>query len=86
MVSELSRQVTAHDLLQISEVEQDMACQGQHAAMVEDVRRLLASPQTRPRDRARLVMLYGLRYAKHSSSKLREFMAALEGAVGCSRL
>ena len=35
VVGELSRFVAAHNLLEVSEIEQEIACQGDHSALLQ---------------------------------------------------
>ena len=62
LVGELSRLVTQHNLLEVSEAEQELACQEEHSQSLTKIRRLLASDQIRDVDAARLVFLYTIRY------------------------
>lgn len=64
VVSELSRLVGEHALLEISELEQDMSCKSDHSTHLQGTRRLLANPKVRNIDAVRLVLLYILRYEK----------------------
>nr|CAG4634697.1 EOG090X03QA [Alona affinis] len=70
LVSELSRLVTQHNLLEVSEAEQELACQEEHSQSLQKLRRLLSSDQIRDFDCARLVLLYAIRYNKHSNNDL----------------
>uniref|UniRef100_A0A8C9NB64 Vacuolar protein sorting-associated protein 45 n=1 Tax=Serinus canaria TaxID=9135 RepID=A0A8C9NB64_SERCA len=64
VVGELSRLVAERNLLEVSEVEQELACQSDHSSALQSVRRLLQSPRLSELDAARLVMLYALRSAR----------------------
>ncbi len=77
IVGELSRLLDTHDLLALSEAEQELACQSNHSEVVHKVRELLVNPKIRPKDRVRLVMLYALRYETTSSNHLSEFIDTL---------
>ncbi|XP_074596287.1 vacuolar protein sorting 45 [Brevipalpus obovatus] len=77
LISELSRLVSTHNLMDVSEAEQEMACQLEHSRSVKKVRQLLSDSRVRNIDRLRLVMLYALRFGKHSSSELQEFKRIL---------
>lgn len=46
MVGELSRLVTAQNLLEISELEQNIVNNGEHNQCLEGVRRLIQNPKT----------------------------------------
>ncbi|XP_061110692.1 vacuolar protein sorting-associated protein 45 isoform X1 [Conger conger] len=70
VVGELSRLVSDRLLMEVSEVEQELACQNDHSNAHQSVRRMLQNPRVNELDAVRLVMLYALRYEKHSCSSL----------------
>uniref|UniRef100_A0A3Q2YPL7 Vacuolar protein sorting-associated protein 45 n=1 Tax=Hippocampus comes TaxID=109280 RepID=A0A3Q2YPL7_HIPCM len=70
VVGELSRLVAERRLMEVSEVEQELACQNDHSSAQQNVRRLLQNPRVSELDAVRLVALYALRYERHSSSVL----------------
>jgi len=70
LVSELSRLVTQHSLLQVSEAEQELACQEEHSQSLQKIRRILSSDNIRDLDAARLVLLYAIRYKKHANNDI----------------
>ncbi|XP_020653920.2 vacuolar protein sorting-associated protein 45 isoform X1 [Pogona vitticeps] len=78
VVGELSRLVSERNLLEVSEVEQELACQNDHSSALQNVRRLLQNPKVTELDAVRLVMLYALRYERHSSNSLSGLMADLK--------
>lgn len=61
LVGELSRLVTKHNLLEVSEAEQELACQDEHSQSLQKVRRLVSLDQVRDLDALRLVLLYAIR-------------------------
>uniref|UniRef100_A0A8C7VYV0 Vacuolar protein sorting-associated protein 45 n=1 Tax=Oncorhynchus mykiss TaxID=8022 RepID=A0A8C7VYV0_ONCMY len=77
VVGELSRLVSERHLMEVSEVEQELACQNDHSSASQNVRRLLQNPRVSELDAVRLVMLYALRYERHSSSILPSLMEEL---------
>lgn len=77
VVGELSRLVSERNLMTVSEVEQELACQNDHSSAHQNVRRLLQNPKVTELDAARLVMLYALRYERHSSNNLPGLMEDL---------
>ncbi|KAM4880372.1 vacuolar protein sorting-associated protein 45 isoform 2-T2 [Sylvia borin] len=85
VVGELSRLVAERNLLEVSEVEQELACQNDHSSALQSVRRLLQSPRVSELDAARLVMLYALRYERHGSSGLPALLEELRGRGGTDR-
>lgn len=70
LVSELSRLVTQHSLLQVSEAEQELACQEEHSQSLQKIRRILSADHIRDLDAARLVYLYAIRYKKHPNNDI----------------
>uniref|UniRef100_A0A667YD12 Vacuolar protein sorting-associated protein 45 n=1 Tax=Myripristis murdjan TaxID=586833 RepID=A0A667YD12_9TELE len=77
VVGELSRLVSERQLMEVSEVEQELACQNDQSSAQQSVRRLLQNPRVSELDAVRLVMLYALRYERHSSSVLPALMDEL---------
>lgn len=70
VVGELSRLVGKHCLLEVSETEQEIVCQGDHSACLQRVKALLHNDKVRQMDMLRLVMLYCLRYESHSNNDI----------------
>lgn len=70
LVGELSRLVGAHGLLEVSEVEQELTCNMDHANILKRIRDLVNNSKVRDIDCLRLVMLYALHHEKHSGSDL----------------
>lgn len=66
VISELSRLVNEYCLLDVSELEQDLAAQSDHTSALQRVRRLIENPKVRDIDLMRTVLLYALRYEKQS--------------------
>ncbi|ELV10772.1 Vacuolar protein sorting-associated protein 45 [Tupaia chinensis] len=77
VVGELSRLVSERNLLEVSETEQELACQNDHSSALQNVKRLLQNPKVTEFDAARLVMLYALHYERHSSNSLPGLMMDL---------
>ncbi|XP_067878995.1 vacuolar protein sorting-associated protein 45 [Heterodontus francisci] len=77
VVGELSRLVSEHHLMEVSEVEQELACQNDHSSALQNVRKMLQEPRVTDLDAVRLVMLYALHYERHSNSNLASLMEAL---------
>lgn len=71
VVSELSRLVSEHCLLEVSEVEQDMSCRSDHAQHLQQVRRMIGNEKITPLDLTRLVLLYALRYERNTSNDIK---------------
>ncbi|RDW70194.1 putative vacuolar protein sorting protein VpsB [Coleophoma crateriformis] len=84
LVGELSRRVGAENLLEVSEVEQSLACNDNHAADLKNVQRLIQSPAVTSDGKLRLVALYSLRYEKHPSNALPILVDLLSAAGNVS--
>ncbi|KAI0840482.1 Sec1-like protein [Hypoxylon sp. FL0890] len=82
LVSELSRRVGAENLLEVSEVEQSLACNDNHATDLKNVQKLIQSPSVTPDNKIGLVALYALRYEKHPSNSLAMLVDLLSAAGG----
>eukprot|EP00123_Amoebidium_parasiticum_P007301 comp18029_c0_seq1/m.18538 comp18029_c0_seq1/g.18538 ORF comp18029_c0_seq1/g.18538 comp18029_c0_seq1/m.18538 type:complete len:592 (-) comp18029_c0_seq1:128-1903(-) len=78
LVGELYRLNNAHDLLDVSEAEQALACQGDHASSLERVRALIDNDKVTDIDRCRLVCLYALRYEGTPNNALPELIRMLK--------
>ncbi|RDW89439.1 putative vacuolar protein sorting protein VpsB [Coleophoma cylindrospora] len=85
LVGELSRRVGAENLLEVSEVEQSLACNDNHAADLKNVQRLIQSPAVTSDGKLRLVALYSLRYEKHPSNALPILVDLLSAAGNVSQ-
>ncbi|KAH6975895.1 glucose inhibited division protein A-domain-containing protein [Ilyonectria sp. MPI-CAGE-AT-0026] len=70
LVSELSRRVGAESLLEVSELEQSLACNDNHGNDLKNIQRLSQSPSVTSESKVGLVALYALRHQKHPSNSL----------------
>lgn len=70
LVSELSRIVSANNLLDVSELEQSLVCNDNHTNDLRTLQQLLPQPQIQPGNKLRLVALYALRYNKNPQNAL----------------
>ncbi|XP_060073224.1 vacuolar protein sorting-associated protein 45-like [Ylistrum balloti] len=77
VVGELSRLVSKINLLEVSETEQELACQGDHSACLQKIKGLLSGDKTPQLDMLRLVMLYALRYESHSNNDVSGLVEGL---------
>ncbi|RSL95540.1 hypothetical protein CEP52_012017 [Fusarium oligoseptatum] len=82
LVSELSRRVAAENLLEVSELEQSLACNENHGTDVKNIQRLIQSPNVTSESKVGLVALYALRYQKHPSNSLAMLTDLLVAAGG----
>jgi hypothetical protein len=70
LVGELSRRVAQDNLLDVSELEQSLACNDNHSQDVKNLQRLLADEKIPAVNKLRLVAIYALRYSKSANSAL----------------
>ncbi|KAF2093958.1 vacuolar protein sorting-associated protein 45 [Rhizodiscina lignyota] len=85
LVGELSRQVGEHSLLDVSELEQSLACHDKHADDVKTLQRLIQSPNIPADNKLRLTAIYALRYSKHPSNVTPTLLDLLSVAGNVSR-
>ncbi|CAB3375294.1 Hypothetical predicted protein [Cloeon dipterum] len=78
VVGELSSKVGKHQLMEVSVAEQEITCRNDHAQHLNSVKQLIANSSIRDEDALRLVMLYALKYEKHSNNALVNLMEALK--------
>ena len=81
LVSELSRRVSTDGLLDVSELEQSLACNENHTGDLKNVQRLIQLSQVPATNKIRLVALYALRYEKHPSNALPLLLDLLQAAA-----
>lgn len=77
VISELSRLVNEYCLLEVSELEQDLTSQSDHSSALQRIRQLIENPKVREIDLMRVVLLYALRYEKHSSNDVSGLLSML---------
>ncbi|KAL3321200.1 vacuolar protein sorting-associated protein 45 [Cichlidogyrus casuarinus] len=77
LMTELSRIVREHALLDVSEAEQQLVCQDDHSASLNRIRSLLTDPRVRLTDAVRLVLLYSIKY----SAKKKEITSLTNALV-----
>jgi hypothetical protein len=79
--------VESRGLLETSELEQDIACQGDHVSILERVFKVLNDPRPTDDDKIRLVMLFALRFEDkqndiaHLKGVLRERLLTEESKI-----
>lgn len=84
VMSELSRIVEQNSLMDVSEVEQQLACTDSHTDAVKRVHALLNNEAVPLTNKLRLVMLYALRYEDRSPADMSEMIDLLK-AVGADQ-
>uniref|UniRef100_A0A0A9XA47 Vacuolar protein sorting-associated protein 45 n=1 Tax=Lygus hesperus TaxID=30085 RepID=A0A0A9XA47_LYGHE len=77
ILSELSRLVNVHHLMDASEVEQNLACSNNHTAAINQVNRCLQDQRITFHNKLNIVMLYALRYEAERSNYVQQFTTQL---------
>ncbi|KAI7265628.1 Sec1-like protein [Hortaea werneckii] len=85
LVTELSRRVGTDNLLDVSELEQSLACNDNHSQDVKTLQQLLQNPSVPPSNKLKLVAIYALRYAGHTNNNTPALLELLSVAGGVSR-
>ncbi|XP_045453841.1 vacuolar protein sorting-associated protein 45 isoform X3 [Melitaea cinxia] len=85
VVGELSARVAARQLLRVSELEQELVCQADHAGHLARLKALVGSENIRAEELWRLVALYALRYERHAANALPALVEALAGRPDAAR-
>ncbi|KAF2866533.1 vacuolar protein sorting-associated protein 45 [Massariosphaeria phaeospora] len=85
LVGELSRRVGEETLLDVSELEQSLACTDNHSNDVKALQRVIQNPKIPASNKLRLAAIYALRYSKHTSNSTPALLDLLVVAGGLSR-
>ncbi|EEP78251.1 vacuolar protein sorting-associated protein 45 [Uncinocarpus reesii 1704] len=80
LVGELSRKVGEHNLLDVSELEQSLACNDNHSNDLKALQKLIQSPAVTIENKLQLVSLYAIRYEKQPSNALPVLIDLLTAA------
>lgn len=84
VVSELSRLVSEHNMMNQSELEQDLACSDDHSSQLRTLKGLLEDPNLVGIDALRIVLLYALRYEERHSNQIEALKRTLQQRKGVS--
>ena len=82
VVGELSRLVSEHNMMDQSQLEQELACDDDHTAQLRTLKTLLEDPNLAGIDALRLVMLYALRYEDRSGNQTEALKRTLSTRNG----
>ncbi|GME38246.1 vacuolar protein sorting-associated protein 45 [Neofusicoccum parvum] len=85
LVGELSRRVGEDHLLDVSELEQSLACNENHSNDVKHLQQLISNPSIPADNKLRLTAIYALRYHKHPSNSIPMLLDLLAVAGNLSR-
>ncbi|KAI8976487.1 Sec1-like protein [Pilobolus umbonatus] len=78
LVSELSRRVEEDHLLEISELEQNLACNESHQSDLRSIQAALDNPGLSEDAKLKLVLLYALRYERMSNNAIKGLIEHLD--------
>lgn len=84
LVGELSRRVAADSLLDVSELEQSLACSDNHNSDLRNLQQLLGNPAVPDHNKLRVLSIYALRYHNHPSSQLGMLQDLLKASSSLS--
>ncbi|ORX98635.1 Sec1-like protein [Basidiobolus meristosporus CBS 931.73] len=77
LVGELSRLVGELHLLEVSELEQSLACNESHASDLKTLQKMIENSRISDRAKVRLVLLYALRYEKSPNNAITTLIELL---------
>ncbi|SAL95277.1 hypothetical protein [Absidia glauca] len=83
LVSELSRRVAQDRLLELSELEQNLACNENHNSDLKNIRQMIEDHAISDPSKIRLVLLYALRYERMPNNAIKSLVDLLDN-VGVS--
>lgn len=78
VVGELARLNEKYHLLEVSELEQDIACHANHSQNLQRLKQLISNSKIRDVDALRLVLLYALKYEAHSNNDIMGLVTKLK--------
>lgn len=86
VISELSMQIGKKHLLELSELEQEMACRADHSTQLVKVKKLVAEERISIEDALRLILIYSMRYERHANCGTVGLLNALKARNGRTHL
>ncbi|KAK9885906.1 hypothetical protein WA026_013780 [Henosepilachna vigintioctopunctata] len=78
VVGELNAMVNKYQLLDVSEVEQEITSQNDHSGHLQEIKKLIDNEKVRPIDLVKLVILYTLRYQNHANNETQGLIEMLK--------
>jgi len=85
LVGELSRRVGRDHLLDVSELEQSLACNDNHSQDIKTLQNLIKDPSIPANNKLRLAAIYSLRYSSHTNNNTPALLELLAVAGNISR-
>lgn len=86
VIGELSLQVSRKQLLELSELEQDIVCRADHSAQLQRVKKLIGDDKIDLKDALRLIALYSLRYERHANCDIVGLLNVLKSRGGSTNV
>ena len=83
LMSELGRLVDENCLMDVSQLEQDMACTNDHAGHLQQLTEKIQDPDVEDADAIRLALLYALRYEPGVSMRAHACLSVPMRAQAC---
>jgi len=80
LLGEINRLVDREGLMEVSQVEQELACTQDHSSAVSEVENLLRKPSISQPNKLRLLLLYALRYERVADHRIGLFTELVGGA------
>uniref|UniRef100_A0A7S0LML6 Vacuolar protein sorting-associated protein 45 n=1 Tax=Coccolithus braarudii TaxID=221442 RepID=A0A7S0LML6_9EUKA len=77
LLGEINRLVDVGQLMEVSQVEQELACTEDHPSAASEVETLLSKDSVSHANKLRLVLLYSLRYEHLASNRIAQFCEML---------
>lgn len=82
LISELSARISKNSLLELSELEQEIASRTDHSAQLQRVKKLVSDERISIDDALRLVLIYAMRYERHANCGTIGLLNALKARTG----
>merc|ERR1719482_1015169 len=88
LLGEINRLVDKHSLMEVSQLEQELACTEDHSSAASEVENLLGKPGISAANKLRVVLLYALRYEGRANNRVGAFSERLgpEAAATVSKV
>lgn len=86
VISVISSQISTKSLLELSELEQEMACRADHSAQLQRIKKLVTEERIHVEDALRLIMVYSMRYERHANCDTVGLLNSLKARNGRTHL
>lgn len=86
VISVISSQINTKSLLELSELEQEMACRAEHSAQLQRIKKLVTEERIHVEDALRLIAIYSMRYERHANCDTVGLLNSLKARNGRTHL